>query len=59
MSSGVRSLEPTFNLKSNVSNDKENMEQSENKVEVTEKMPRKGKNEFPVCKKSDMNFISG
>lgn len=56
MSSGVRSLEPTFNLKSNVSNDKENMEQSENKVEVTEKMPRRGKNEFPVCKKSDIGL---
>lgn len=56
MSSGVRSLEPTFKLKSNVSNDKENREQSENKVEVTEKMPRKGKNEFPVCKKSDVGL---
>ncbi|KAK1395790.1 hypothetical protein POM88_005653 [Heracleum sosnowskyi] len=45
MSSSVRSLELTFKLKSNVSNDKENMEQSANKVEVTEEKPRRDKNE--------------
>ncbi|KAK1352949.1 hypothetical protein POM88_052787 [Heracleum sosnowskyi] len=45
MSSSARSLELNFKIKSNVLNDKENMEQSANKVEVTEEKPRRDKNE--------------
>ncbi|KAK1392121.1 hypothetical protein POM88_011177 [Heracleum sosnowskyi] len=45
---------PNFKLKSNVSNDKENMEQNEKKVEVTKEKAHKDKKEFGVGKKSDV-----
>lgn len=59
MFSGVRALEPTFKLKSNVLKDKENIEQNENQVEpveVTKGKPHKDKNEISVCKKSDVGL---
>lgn len=50
MSSGVRALEPTLKLKSNVFKDKENIEENENLGFHNDK------NESPVSKKSDVGL---